>query len=136
MLPTTSLASASALWLLTRSSPSTQQSILELLRKLPYQIAPASLITALKWLLALSLTRYASSTLSGIALNNWRVFADTKRWNWSEEVAVVTGGCSGIGEEITKALAARGVKVAVVDMAPLPDRLKNSTHVSFHQNMS
>lgn len=127
MVPTTSLASATALFLLIRSSPSTQRTILEYLQKLPFTIAPSSLITGLKWLLALSLTKYVSSTLSGIALNNWKVFADTSRWNWSEEIAVVTGGCSGIGEEITKALAAKGVKVVVLDMAPLPDRLKNGT---------
>jgi len=38
---------------------------------------------------------------------------------------VVTGGCSGIGEEIARALAKRGVKVVILDVSPLPERLES-----------
>lgn len=112
------VATASALWALR--SPAMQQHIPPFLFRL---VAKSTLVVALKWLLALGLIRNGSSFLSNLAINNYR-FSDKKRWNWSEETAVVTGGCSGIGEEITKALAARGVKVFVLDMAPLPARLE------------
>ena len=43
------------------------------------------------------------------------------------EVGVVTGGCAGIGVEVVKGLAGRGVKVVVLDVAELPERLKDGT---------
>lgn len=40
-------------------------------------------------------------------------------------MAVVTGGCSGIGEEIVKGLKRRGVRVVVLDVQEVPERLKD-----------
>ena len=114
-----------ALWVLTRSPPSVQDIIVQVLQRLPFSVKKAALITIAKWLLGIGIVRYASSTLSEAAFNNWRFSSDSRRWDWSDEVAVVTGACSGIGEEIAKSLSARGVRIVALDMAPLPERLKN-----------
>jgi all-trans-retinol dehydrogenase (NAD+) len=53
--------------------------------------------------------------LNHLARNNW-LLAKKNTWDWPHEVAVVTGGAGGIGANIVKGLAARGVKVAVVDI--------------------
>jgi len=102
-----------------------QQEVLRIIQRLPFGVTPAVLVTAAKWLLGLGIVRYASSELSEVAYNNWRPFGDAHRWKWADEVAVVTGACSGIGEEIAKALARRGVKVVALDMAELPARLED-----------
>lgn len=107
-------------WLLSRTTNPAQ--LENLIARIP--LTRSSLVTLAKVLFGLGLTRYLSSEFSLYALNNYRS-ADTKRWDWPNEIAVVTGGCSGIGEEIVRALAKKGVKVAVLDMAPLPDRLKD-----------
>lgn len=69
--------------------------------------------------------------LSDVALNNgrWTAWSEKKRWKWDEEVAVVTGGCSGIGELIVKGLAGRGVRVVVLDINGLPGRLRGGEFV-------
>lgn len=85
----------------------------ELLRRYPVL---ANLPTAkiLKWLLALGLIRSANRWMNSLAselgcvqlasnvpdlhlVNNWVAKADTARWNWPKEIAVVTGGANGIG---------------------------------------
>jgi hypothetical protein len=81
-------------------------------------------LTLTKWLFGLSLTHYLSSELTYFARNNWTL-SDKHRWIWKEEIAVVTGGCSGIGEEVARRMAKRGVKVVVLDVADFPERLEN-----------
>lgn len=44
-------------------------------------------------------------------------------WDWTKEIVVVTGGSSGIGWNITSRLAARGVKVIVLDIVEPQERL-------------
>ena len=83
----------------------------------------STLLILLKALLVLGTLKRINARLNSIALNHWRLRTDRSRWNWTEEVAVVTGGCSGFGLLVTKRLVRRGVKVAIVDLAPLPDRL-------------
>ncbi|KAK3906803.1 hypothetical protein C8A05DRAFT_29350 [Staphylotrichum tortipilum] len=69
----------------------------------------------LKTLLVFGLLRAASGYFSHRVLNNW---VDDK-YDWSREVVVITGGAGGIGGEIVKLLAERGIKVAVLDIQPL-----------------
>ncbi|CAI4217772.1 unnamed protein product [Parascedosporium putredinis] len=57
------------------------------------------------------------------ALNNWRLTGHPG-WEWEKEVAVVTGGCSGIGKEVVLGLVANGVRVAILDVQPLPKDLE------------
>jgi len=45
---------------------------------------------------------------------------------FTNQVAVITGGSSGLGLSIVKALLAEGVKVAVLDLKPHPDTEKDS----------
>jgi len=46
---------------------------------------------------------------------------------------VITGGASGIGEEMVKAFASQGARVAFIDIAEEPGRaLANATGASFH----
>jgi all-trans-retinol dehydrogenase (NAD+) len=64
-----------------------------------------------------------SKQFNHVALNAGRWGSEKKRWNWREEVAVITGGCSGIGELTVKRLVDRGIKVAVLDVKELPASL-------------
>lgn len=59
------------------------------------------------------------------AVNNWVRKADTGRWDWPKEIAVITGGAAGIGLLVVKGLIARGVRVAVLDVAPLDTSVKS-----------
>ena len=83
----------------------------------------------------MSLVKLASTVPDLHVVNNWVAKADTARWNWPKEIAVVTGGANGIGlckfvfsskisliasaSVVVKGLIARGVKVAVLDVAPM-----------------
>lgn len=44
-------------------------------------------------------------------------------WDWTKEIVVVTGGSGGIGWNITYRLAARGVKVIVLDIVEPQEKL-------------
>jgi 3-oxoacyl-ACP reductase-like protein len=121
--PTTS-ALAGLAWYLASQSPHSDKLafIASIIKSLP--ISQSTLISIAKWAFGLSSVHYLSSELTEFSRNNWRR-ADTHRWNWKEEVAVVTGGCSGIGEEMVKSLAKKGVKVVILDVSPLPERLES-----------
>jgi hypothetical protein len=67
----------------------------------------------------------------------WKV--DKSAWNWSSEIAVVTGGSAGIGACVAKKLASHGIKVAVLDIGPLSETFTKgacgaSLHIVFHAN--
>jgi hypothetical protein len=78
------------------------------------------LILGMKWALALGLVQKINSWLNAVALTNWQVRPAKDKWVWDSEIAVVTGGSSGIGAEIVKCLVRKGVQVAVLDIQPLP----------------
>lgn len=46
------------------------------------------------------------------------IFAPS-RLDWSEQIVVLTGGASGIGELLANTLAVRGVTVVVLDIKPI-----------------
>ncbi|PGH08888.1 hypothetical protein GX51_00945 [Blastomyces parvus] len=72
-------------------------------------------LKALKYLLAIGLVRSLNGLINRYALNHGT--SDTYTWN--QEIAIVTGGSDGIGRRVAILLAARGVKVAVLDIQPL-----------------
>lgn len=124
-IPTGTILAGLLLWALTTAPPAVQDPVAQTLAKVPYHIKTDSLIYVLKWLVGIGVARNLNAILNSAALNNGKFFGDKSRWNWSKEVAVVTGGSSGIGAGIVKELAKKGVKVAVLDMSPLPADLKN-----------
>lgn len=77
-------------------------------------------------LIGLGVARTLNAALNALATNNWRISShppDGKTWDWPNEIAVVTGGCGGIGLALVQGLTARGVRVAVLDVAPPPPEL-------------
>lgn len=87
-------------------------------------------ITSLRILVALGLVRTLNRGLNTMASNSWRLCA-AKGWDWPNEIAVVTGGSSGIGKGIVERLAALGVHVAVLDIQDLPKELQGSPRIRF-----
>jgi len=81
-------------------------------------------ITALKVLAVGGLLSGVNKRLNRWALNNWKWSSDVQKWKWSREVAVVTGGCSGIGLHMVKQLLEKGIKVAVFDIQSPPKELQ------------
>lgn len=108
---------AALLYILTRGPPGARSRLLALVPWLRDPARTALVVQALKWVLALRVVGGANRALNALALNNWRVWAQTGRWQWEREVAVVTGGCSGIGALIVKKLVGKGVRVVVFDVA-------------------
>jgi NAD(P)-dependent dehydrogenase (short-subunit alcohol dehydrogenase family) len=88
--------------------------------------------TALSAFFALSVVLQLNRTLNMMAANSWRLTA-SKGWDWPNEIAVVTGGSSGIGKDITEKLAALGVRVAVLDIQDLPKTMANDSRIRFFE---
>ncbi|KAH7161770.1 hypothetical protein EDB81DRAFT_925474 [Dactylonectria macrodidyma] len=104
--------------------------------KLPDHVASslnlANAQTALQILVGLGVLRQINQTLNTMAHNSWRLTA-SKGWNWPDEIAVVTGGSSGIGKSIVERLVSLGVRVAVLDVQDLPKDLQANRRVSFYR---
>lgn len=54
-----------------------------------------------------------------------------KNLNWSNQIAVVTGGSGDIGAEVVRSLLAAGVKVASADLSPFPNEDSLSKNTNF-----
>ena len=84
----------------------------------------------LQILLAIGSLRYINGVFSRMATNAGRLGA-AEGWNWSHEVAVVTGGCSGIGYQTVKRLAERNIKVAILDVQEMPESLNKIRNIHY-----
>ncbi|KAK3368546.1 hypothetical protein B0H63DRAFT_423207 [Podospora didyma] len=91
----------------------------------------STLITALQAIVALGVVRKVNQVLNIMASNSWRV-APRSDWDWQKEIAVVTGGSSGIGKDIAKGLAALGVRVAVLDIQDPPKNIASNPLICFY----
>ena len=86
----------------------------------------ATVLKVLKYLIAAGFVSTVNRFLNQWAQNNWVLRSDKSNWQWNQEVAVVTGGCSGFGLLVTKGLIKRGVRVAVLDVGPCPAELQST----------
>ncbi|BGO88632.1 hypothetical protein NBRC10512_007844 [Rhodotorula toruloides] len=105
----------------TATRPYTSSSLLDALQLLPSTF-PHILRTDRLSQLALAVFALAAglqvnSLLSRAARNNFA--RDRKGWDWKSEVVVITGGAGGLGSEVARRLSAKGIKVVVLDVAPL-----------------
>ncbi|BGP53285.1 hypothetical protein JCM8202v2_000844 [Rhodotorula sphaerocarpa] len=73
-------------------------------------------------LLAFTLVLKGNKLLDRAARNNFT--RDLKGWHWSasdnrREIVLITGGAGGLGSNVARRLAGRGIQVVVLDRAPL-----------------
>ncbi|KAM0417255.1 hypothetical protein ACHAPT_012766 [Fusarium lateritium] len=113
--------SASALAFLTYGPPHLIAKAIEF-EIIACWIGVFGLETALKVLIGLGIGQVWNRIQNHRASNNWSIVSRAK-WIWPEEIAVVTGGCNGIGKAIVLALVRKGVRVAVLDVADFPPDL-------------
>lgn len=117
--------SAPALALLTVAPPHLQPSVDRLLAKLPPTLTKATLITGLTYAIATGIGLQLNSCLEAWARSNWLIWRGrgeaVGQNGWDKEVAIVTGGSSGIGNLTVKGLAEKGIKVCVLDLNDLPE---------------
>lgn len=85
---------------------------------------------AIAWF-ALGIIRTINRFLNTMAHNSWRI-RPAGDWDWKNEIAVVTGGSSGIGLSITQKLTAMGISVAVLDVQDLPKELQANPRVKYY----
>lgn len=81
--------------------------------------ARAAQLRSRAWLLAAASVLLAlNDGLDRQLANNW---VRDARWDWDDEIVVVTGGSSGLGASIARRLAARNprTRIVVVDFQPL-----------------
>lgn len=123
------LVTAALLWILTKGPPQLRSQLTSRIAALRDPRRYAQILRALKWCLAFGTLRVINKQMNHVALNAGRFRSERARWNWSQEVAVITGGCSGIGELVVRRLIKKGVKVAVLDIQQLPLSLQGcKTH--------
>lgn len=83
-------------------------------------------INWLKVLLGLGILRKANNYLSQLVLNNFT--SDT--WKLGEEIVLITGGSSGMGELLVHKLAKSSAKIIILDLVPSQKPLRKSSLLS------
>ncbi|KAF7860771.1 hypothetical protein EAF04_008289 [Stromatinia cepivora] len=78
-------------------------------------IASLAFVRTLKILLVFGILRSVNKKLSQLVLNNWKGNA---KFIKSQELVLITGGSSGIGEIMARDFSCKGVKVVVMDLNP------------------
>ncbi|KAK7987076.1 NAD(P)-binding protein [Apiospora saccharicola] len=91
-----------------------------------------NLIRVLGFLATVGVIRKTNAALNAWATNNWQIRAG-QGWDWPSEIAVVTGGCSGIGKAIAEALVSHGIRVAVLDVQDAPKTFANNKLLTYYR---
>ncbi|KAJ4012525.1 hypothetical protein NW752_008223 [Fusarium irregulare] len=103
---------------------------------LPPEISPTLNLQMINKVLliwtSLSILRSINRILNMMAHNSWRL-RPASNWSWTNEIAVVTGGSSGIGLSIVQRLTAMGIQIAVLDIQDLPKELQTNDRVKFYR---
>ncbi|KLO16361.1 retinal short-chain dehydrogenase/reductase [Schizopora paradoxa] len=71
---------------------------------------------------------WGSKWISSKYRNGGSLLSSPSRLDWGEQIVVVTGGASGIGELIANTLAVRNVTVVVLDVNPIETENYNITY--------
>jgi hypothetical protein len=81
---------------------------------------------------ALSVALEFNNILNRGCNNNW---TNDSSWDWTEEIVLITGGCSGIGARLAQLLLARNPKtrIVIVDYAPLSWEPAHGTTVGYYK---
>lgn len=91
-------------------------------------------LLALKWLFGLGLAGSVHNFLSELGQNNFRLRSEKHRYDWPNEIAVVTGAASGFGRLISEGLAAKGIRVMALDLhASLPADMPSNEKISYYK---
>ena len=131
------LLSGPLLAALTWAPAQTQDALSTALKKLPVHNIDISSLdiplarTVLKVVLALGVVRVLNRTLNTMAHNSWRL-SKAQGWDWPTEIAVITGGSSGIGKDMVDKLVALKVRVAILDIQDAPKSLQAEPLVRFY----
>ena len=125
------LLSGSTLLALTYSPDVVQNALIIAASRLPTALRPFAVASwlasldfaklrtaALVWFI-LSAVRRLNRLLNRAASNSWRLTV-APGWDWPKEIAVITGGSSGIGKSTVEALVSHGIRVAILDVQPPP----------------
>lgn len=108
--------------------------VLDLLRQHLSADAIGRAITALKWLTVLGIGRYVHGILNAFANSNFQLRSQKHRYNWPEEVAVVTGAAGGFGRLMSLDLASKGLHVVAVDIVDsLPKDMQGNSKITYYQ---
>lgn len=100
------------------------QSSVERLPKPAQHVVQAPLAQkALAVLIALGLLRATNAYLNKWTTNNWQ---RAKPFKAERELALVTGGCGGIGRQIMEDLSRKGVRVVILDIVEPSFKLRES----------
>lgn len=115
---------AAAIWLTQDSSATTLLKVLDFASTLGIPLTKSRLsqiARAALYLGSAGLVLSANALLNKWANNNWTRSLPGEWTRWGREIVVVTGGSSGIGENIVRGLLRRNPKtvIVVIDFAPL-----------------
>ncbi|CAG9954858.1 unnamed protein product [Clonostachys rosea f. rosea IK726] len=140
-LPTSLLPGCALLAAITPGA--VQQAIAALLGRIPGLSSTEALVlslssrdrlrTALGALVVFNVVRWLNRILNGLATNSWRLAAPAD-WDWPNELAVITGGASGIGQATAEKLLAKGLRVAILDVQDITgSTLKEHPRARFYK---
>lgn len=110
------LVTGPLLILFTVGPQQVREPILDSLKSYSYYRPVERGVLALKWLFGLGLAGSVHGFLSELGQNNFRLRSEKHRYDWPNEIAVVTGAASGFGRLISEGLAAKGIRVMALDL--------------------